>query len=176
MTFGKTKYRSITYEKLLVGFRNRFFQSLAMKLPGADSIRVMLHRRRGVEIGNDVFIGTDVLIDTSLPRKISIGSDVVIGMRATLIGHFGNFGAMHVTSTERSLIIEDQVFIGPGAIILPNVTIGRGSVVMAGSVVTKSVPPSTMVQGNPAVPVAKCGVPLLRTTPIWVFYRHLEYV
>ncbi|MGA1825071.1 MAG: acyltransferase, partial [bacterium] len=45
-------------------------------------------------------------------------------------------------------------------IILPNVTIGRGSVVMAGSVVAKSVPPHTMVRGNPAVEIAKCRVPL----------------
>ena len=45
-------------------------------------------------------------------------------------------------------------------IILPNVVIGRGAVVAAGSVVTRSVPPMTVVQGNPAVPVAQCGVPL----------------
>jgi serine acetyltransferase len=45
-------------------------------------------------------------------------------------------------------------------IILPNVTIGRGAVVTAGSVVTQSVPPMTIVQGNPAVPIANCGIPL----------------
>ena len=45
-------------------------------------------------------------------------------------------------------------------IILPNVTIGKGSVVTAGSVVNQSVPPGTIVQGNPARPVARCAVPL----------------
>ena len=58
--------------------------------------------------------------------------------------------------------------------MLPGVTIGRGAVVMAGSVVTRSVPPMTMVQGNPAAPVAKCGVPLGANTPLGEFYRALQ--
>jgi acetyltransferase-like isoleucine patch superfamily enzyme len=73
-----------------------------------------------------------------------------------------------------SVRIEDDVFIGPGAIILPNVTIGHGAVVHAGSVVTRSVPPLTMVRGNPAEPVARCGVPLGRSTPLRQFYRQLQ--
>jgi acetyltransferase-like isoleucine patch superfamily enzyme len=73
-------------------------------------------------------------------------------MRATIIAHFKG---------SQGVKIEKDAFIGPGAIILPNVVIGRGAVVTAGSVVTSSVPAMTMVQGNPAVPVATCGVPLL---------------
>ena len=52
-------------------------------------------------------------------------------------------------------------------------TIGDGAVVVAGSVVTKSVPSRVMVQGNPAAPVARCGVPLGRSTPMREFYRAL---
>jgi acetyltransferase-like isoleucine patch superfamily enzyme len=70
--------------------------------------------------------------------------------------------------------IEDKAFVGPGAIILPNVTIGYGAVVAAGSVVTKSVPPMTMVQGNPAEPVGYCGVPLGVKTPAAEFLRKLR--
>jgi acetyltransferase-like isoleucine patch superfamily enzyme len=58
--------------------------------------------------------------------------------------------------------------------ILPNVTIGRGAVVSAGSIVKRSVPPLTMVQGNPAEPVAECGVPLLRDTRLKDFYKRLR--
>ncbi|GGW77084.1 acetyltransferase-like isoleucine patch superfamily enzyme [Streptomyces albaduncus] len=46
--------------------------------------------------------------------------------------------------------IEDDVWIGAGAVILPGVTVGRGSVVGAGSVVTADVPPMTVVAGTPA--------------------------
>ena len=58
------------------------------------------------------------------------------------------------------MVIEEDAVLGPGVIVLPNVTIGRGAIVTAGSVVTKSVPPKTMVQGNPARPIATVEVPL----------------
>jgi acetyltransferase-like isoleucine patch superfamily enzyme len=85
-------------------------------------------------------------------------------MRVTIIAHFRE---------TQGVKIEEDVFVGPGAIILPNVVIGKGSVVAAGSVVTKSVPPGTMVQGNPAVPVAKCNVPLGPQTTIAEFSKGL---
>jgi acetyltransferase-like isoleucine patch superfamily enzyme len=85
-------------------------------------------------------------------------------MRVTIIAHFRE---------TQGVKIEEDVFVGPGAMILPSVVIGEGSVVAAGSVVTKSVPPSTMVQGNPAVPVARCDVPLGPQTTIAEFEKGL---
>jgi len=55
----------------------------------------------------------------------------------------------------RSVRIEDDVFVGTQALILKGVTIGRGAVVGAGSVVTKDVPPFTIVGGNPAQELGK---------------------
>jgi serine acetyltransferase len=60
---------------------------------------------------------------------------------------------------QRGVLIEEDVTLGVGVIVLPGVTIGRGAMVTAGSVVTKSVPPKTMVQGNPAQPIATVEVP-----------------
>jgi acetyltransferase-like isoleucine patch superfamily enzyme len=71
-------------------------------------------------------------------------------MRVTIIAH---------NREQRGVIIEEDVSVGPGVIVLPNVTIGRGAVVTAGSVVTKSVPPKTLMQGNPARPVATIDIP-----------------
>jgi maltose O-acetyltransferase len=51
---------------------------------------------------------------------------------------------------EAAVVIEDYVFIGPRAIILPGVTLARGCVVAAGAVVTKDVPPKAVVGGVPA--------------------------
>ena len=74
------------------------------------------------------------------------------------------------------MVIGDDVFIGPGSILLPHVTIGDGAVVTAGSVVTTSVPPLTMVRGNPAQVVATFKRPLGRTVPLREFYRGLKPV
>ena len=164
---------------LLSGARNRVLQVLALYAPGGDSARVMLHRLRGVQIGKDTWIGFDTLIEPSYPHRVAIGNRVAIGIRVLILAHFAHQGRNRETSggslDERvSVRIEDDVFIGPGAMVMPNVTIGAGAVVAAGSVVTRSVAPLTMVQGNPAKPVARSSVPLGLHTPLHEYYRQLK--
>ena len=139
-------------ETFFRGIINRLLQLLARFVPGSGSLRVMLHRARGVHIGKDVFISEDVILETGGPDLITIEDRVFLGVRTTIIAHFRELN--------EGVKIESDVFVGPGVIILPNVVLGRGSVVAAGSVVARSVPPLTLVQGNPAVPVAQCGIPL----------------
>jgi acetyltransferase-like isoleucine patch superfamily enzyme len=136
----------------LVGLKNRLLQMVARVAPGASTLRVRLHRWRGVRIGNGVWIGYDAVIETSKPQLVTIGDEAVIGIRTTVIAHFREV---------KGVTIEARASIGPGAIIMPGVTIGQGAVVTAGSVVTRSVPPMTVVQGNPAKAVARNGVALL---------------
>jgi maltose O-acetyltransferase len=116
------------------------------------------------------------LIETSFPEWVSIGNHVTIGMRTTIIAHMLGLPPRQDGKSEKyaSVRIEDEAFVGPGVIILPNVTIGRGAVVTAGSVVTRSVPAMTMVQGNPAKPIGHCGVALLWATSIKEFYAKLR--
>ena len=52
--------------------------------------------------------------------------------------------------SDNTIVVGDDVWIGGGAILLPGITIGEGVVIGAGSVVTKSVNPYTIVAGNPA--------------------------
>jgi acetyltransferase-like isoleucine patch superfamily enzyme len=151
-------------EGTIRGIRNRVFQHLARILPGARSLRVALHRARGVRVGKNVWIGYDVILETSRPHLVTIEDNSALSMRVMIIAHFREMQGVR---------IEQNVFVGPGAIILPNVVIGKGSVVAAGSVVTKSVSPGTMVQGNPAVPVAMCNVPLGPQTTIAEFSKGL---
>ena len=139
-------------ENSLVGLKNRLLQTIARVVPGAETLRVRLHRWRGVKIGNGVYIGYDAIIETSRPQLVTIGDGAMIGIRATLIAHF-----REVTG----VTIGARASIGPGAIVMPGVTIGEGAVVTAGSVVTRSVPPMMVVQGNPAKAVARNGVALL---------------
>lgn len=132
--------------------RIRILQELAMRIPGGTSVRVRLHRWRGVEIGENVWIGYGALLETAFPGLIHIGDDVFISMRVTILAHFRE---------QHGIWIEDGVFIGPCACILPGVRLGTGCVVTAGSVVTSSVQPFTVVQGNPARPVARNGMSLV---------------
>jgi acetyltransferase-like isoleucine patch superfamily enzyme len=159
------------YESTLAGARRRLLAILALYGPGAETTRVRLHRLRGVRIGEGCFIGTDVIIETAFPHLVEIGDRVDISMRTTFVAHQQGEVA---DEGKPSIKVEDDVFIGPGAILLPHLTVGEGAVVTAGSVVTTSVPPLTMVRGNPAEPVARCGVPLGRSTPMREFYRQLR--
>jgi len=152
-------------EKLLPGLRNRILQILARVAPGATTTRVLLNRWRGVNIGKDVWIGYDTIIETSCPHLVTIRDRAQIGIRVTIIAH---------NREQQGVMIEEDAALGAGAIILPNVTIGRGAIVTAGSVVTKSVPPKTMVQGNPARPIATVEVPLGTDVPMKEFVKGLR--
>jgi acetyltransferase-like isoleucine patch superfamily enzyme len=151
--------------KALHGLLNRMLQAVALYIPGATTTRVWLHRRRGVQIGDGTFISTAVILETERPDLISIGQRTSIGIRAVIVAHFWS---------QLGVEIGDDVFVGPGVIIMPNVKIGDGAVITAGSVVTKSVPELTMVRGNPAEPIARCGIHLGVDTPYEKFIRTLR--
>jgi acetyltransferase-like isoleucine patch superfamily enzyme len=128
-----------------------------------------------VKIGERVHIAFDVMIETAYPQWVSIGNNVQLGVRCLILAHIHSLPPRREELEDFvSVRIEDDAYIGPASVILPHVRIGRGAVVAAGSVVTHSVPPMTMVQGNPAEPVARCGVPLTWETPIKKFYLNLK--
>jgi amino acid adenylation domain-containing protein len=157
-------------EPFIKGVCNRFLQLLARIAP--EVWRVKFHKWRGVRIGENASIGYDTILETAYPYLVQIGNNVNIGMRVTVIGHFR--GMTNSSSGAPTVKIGDYAFIGPGVIILPNTEIGEGAVVAAGSVVTTSVPPMTMVQGNPAKPVALCGVPLSGRATYSEFIKNLK--
>jgi len=114
-----------------------------------------LHRLRGVKFKSirKVFLSFNVCIDNVFPELVSIGQDVWICRNATILAHFNPSEMQRQWLGDivaKEVVIEDGVFIGVHAIILPGVTIGEGAMVGAGAVVTKDVPPRTMVAGNPA--------------------------
>ncbi|NJE42896.1 acyltransferase [Thermococcus sp. GR6] len=146
-TFGTIKY----YLKLVWYV---ILDTLARHSPH-PGLAVVFHRLRGSRIGKHVYIGPNVVIDFLYPEQVEIEDYVSIGMNTMIFAHANptnsielklNFYPRIVKKTK----IKRGAWIAPGCIILPGVTIGENSVVGAGSVVTKDVPPYTVVAGNPA--------------------------
>jgi heptaprenylglycerol acetyltransferase len=176
MSQTKENLRELPHEHFLSGMKNRILQELAKCMPGAFTVRVLLHRWRGVKIGQRVHIAYGVVIETAYPHWVFIGNNVQIGIRSTIVAHLHGLPPWKAEQQEdySSVRIEDDAYLGPGVIVLPNVTIGCGAVITAGSVVTRSVPPMTIVQGNPAKPIAQCEIPLKWDTPYKEFLSRLR--
>lgn len=98
-------------------------------------------------------------------EKIAIGSNVSVGANCTIVDTDFHpldpeFRHQHPQeATTAPVTIEDDVFIGMNCLILKGVTVGRGSVIGAGSVVTKDVPSCVIVAGNPAKVLREVGHP-----------------
>lgn len=107
-----------------------------------------------------VFIGARTLVGLGnvLIGPLRIGNDVIIAQNVVFSGL--NHGYLDVqrpikdqACTTAEIVVEDEVWIGANAVITAGVRIGRHAVVAGGSVVTKDVPPYTVVGGNPARPL-----------------------
>jgi acetyltransferase-like isoleucine patch superfamily enzyme len=145
---------------------------LAMIAPGGTSVRPRLHRWRGATIGHNVWIGLYVYLDELHPEAISIGDNVTIGIRTTIVTHF-YWGPRQPASNGR-VIIENDVFIGPHCVILPNVRIGEGAVIQAGTVVSRNVPARTLWGTGAAGPMGIVTVPLTGQAGYAGFLRGLR--
>jgi acetyltransferase-like isoleucine patch superfamily enzyme len=112
-----------------------------------------------VEIGNNVFLGGYAWFSSSKEKPIRIGSYVLFGPRVTILCGNHNIRTpgvpMFLAGADDSkktsgITIHDDVWIGANTTILEGVVINTGSVIAAGSVVTKEVPPYSIVAGIPA--------------------------
>lgn len=107
----------------------------------------------GLVLGEDVSIVDDFFFDRSHCYLISIGSRTTIAPSVKLIAHDASTKQFIGYSRFGLIEIGEDCFIGHSAIVMPGVKIGARSIVGAGSVVTKDVPPNTIVAGNPARPI-----------------------
>ncbi len=136
-------------------FRNFYYKNIMwIKLEKGSSIHI------GTFIQGACFFKRKLLIDenTSVGRfsyldcrgKLKIGKNVSISPHVTILTATHDLQSKNFLYVEKEVNIDDYVWIGTGALILPGVKLGKGSVIAAGSVVAKDVKEYTVVGGIPA--------------------------
>ncbi len=136
----------------------RVLQKVAFMAPGGGSVRPWIHRLRGARVGKNVWIAQFVYIDELHPGDLTIGDNCTIGLRTSIFTHF--YWGPRRPKSNGKVVIEKDVFIGPHCVILPNVRIGEGAVIKAGTVVTRNVPPHIFWGARPAEPLGRAMIPL----------------
>jgi acetyltransferase-like isoleucine patch superfamily enzyme len=108
-------------------------------------LNVLRYRLLGIKIGKGSYISVHANID--LRRgKVIIGNNVEIASGSYILSHTG----YQPVKEGKMTILEDNVKIFVNSVVLPGIRVGKNSIVGAGSVVMKDVPPNVMVLGNPA--------------------------
>ena len=136
---------------------------------------VLIFHPNNIEIGNNVYIGHQTILKGYYKNKMVIGNNTWIGQQCFFHSAGGLFIGNNVgigpavriiTSAHaaddikkpiiktslifKKVVIENNCDIGTGTIILPGVTIGESTILGAGSIVTKNIPPNSVAVGNPA--------------------------
>jgi acetyltransferase-like isoleucine patch superfamily enzyme len=151
----------------------RLLQKIAYGAPGGGSVRPWLHRLRGVRVGERVWIGQQVYIDDLHPDAVTIEDRCTVGMRTSIFTHF-YWGPRRSSDHAGPVVIEADAYIGPHCVILPNVRIGQGAVIKAGTVVSRNVPDGTLWGTAAAEPLARVTVPLTSDRSYNEFLRGLR--
>ena len=129
----------------------RFFYRLAgMKIGKGSTLhmRVRVYNPAHITIGKDTIIGERVVLDGRAPLRIGDHVDIATG--AMIFNSHHDVHSEDFHAIELANEVHDYAFVGPNAIVLPGIKIGRGAVVGAGAVVTKDVKPMMIVGGVPA--------------------------
>lgn len=131
-------------------FRRFFYRLAGIKIGKGSTVHMgtRFYDPRNIEIGEDSIIGEGAVLDGR--EKLVIGNHVAIASEVMIYNSEHDVQSADFQAKTAPVEISDYVFIGPRAIILPGIKIGKGAVVAAGAVVTKDVGPSSIVGGVPA--------------------------
>jgi len=149
------KYQIMNPKYISIG--DNFFSLHSLRIEAWDTYQ-------GEKFSPEIIIGDNVCMNTDCHigciNKVVIGNNVLMASRIYISDHsHGKISkeALELPPAKRKLysrgpvIIEDNVWIGEGVCILPGVTVGKNSIIGANSVVTKSIPPNSIIAGIPAI-------------------------
>lgn len=142
---------------------NKILQALAKSSLLSGYMRARIQKIRGVKIDNpnSVFIGEDVIIDGICPENITIKNGCQIGAGTKIISHFYDNKKLSENKDyyfrfyQGKVLIEENVFIGFNCVIAKPVIIGRGSVLGANTVITKDIPPNSIIVQPESINIKK---------------------
>ena len=142
--------------------RRFFYRLFGMSIGSGSTLHMMgrIYDPRNITIGDDTIIGEKFSLDGRKQLHNSAGG-LEIGNHVDIASEVMIWTSQHditdpkFAAIEAKVTIEDYVFIGPRAIILPGITIGKGAIIAAGAVVTKDVAPLSVVAGVPAKEISK---------------------
>lgn len=166
--YGRLHLRKVKGSRMEVGegviFNSRASRN-TLEARGPNIIK-LLSNSASLLVGDDTGITSATI---SVVRQITIGKRVLIGSGVMITDSDHHLvsplrvedrrhSPFPPSSETDAVIIEDDVFIGARSIVLKGVTIGKGSVIGAASVVTRSIPPGVIAAGNPCAPVRSLNV------------------
>lgn len=135
-------------------FVRKFFYRLGgIKIGKGSAIHMgaRFYKPSGIRIGKDTIIGEGAVLDGR--DELIIGDHVDLTTEVMIYNAEHDIDHPDFKAVTDKVIIEDYVFIGPRAIILPGVTVKKGAIIAAGAVVSKDVEEGQVVGGVPAIPI-----------------------
>jgi acetyltransferase-like isoleucine patch superfamily enzyme len=131
-------------------FRKLFYKLAGMKIGKGSTLHMWANffDPSGIVIGEDTIIGDHAFLDGRAP--LIVGNHVDIASSVMIYNSEHDLESDGFSAKVESVEIGDYVFVGPRAIILPGIKIGKGAVIAAGAVVTKDVADFAIVGGVPA--------------------------
>lgn len=149
--------RRLLWPGISAFFRNAFWKAKLKALGDGVFIHpnVVVHQPNKVSIGDRCSIAEFVHIWGG--GDVEIGADVLVASHAAIVSvsHDPSAQKFNETRVAKPISIDDNVWIGAGAVLLPGIKLGTGSIVAAGAVVTKDVPRDVVVAGVPARVIKK---------------------
>lgn len=144
---------------------NKILSGIAKREIVPSKLRTHLHKWRGVNFAqrSSTFIGDNVSIDSISPTYLSIGERCIITSGTKIVTHFIDTEDLsenpdfYFRFYDGKVVIEDDVFLGFNVVIAAPVTIGKGSIIGANSVVMHDIPPGCVAAGTPAKVIKEIG-------------------